>query len=481
MGDVEKISAQNEGGAWETQYKRDIMGLEIERSLPGGIRSRWQRDKLGRPIHHQVTTQDRTFTDKKYVWDVNDRLKKVIDAQKGMTQYEHDVFGNLSAAQYGDGTFEYRMPDAVGNLFRKKDRTDRKYGPAGQLLEAEGTRYTYDAEGNLIKKTEADGKTWEYAWNASGMLAAVTRPDGDKVTFTYDALGRRLSKTYNGKTTRWVWDGNNPLHEWVAYAPETQPRETGLWESILDIIRTEQQEAQLATAPVNGPPEKEKITDLITWVFEPESFTPVARLQGENRYGIESNYLGTPESMFDEDGQKIWSAELSIYGELRNLQGEPTACPFRWPGQYEDEETGLYYNRFRYYDPESGEYVSQDPIRLKSELLNFYFYVNDSNKAIDPFGLKEIGRVDGVKVHAYPGTHVGGVEHAPLHVHVYDTEGKETRVLMEDWEDSGRLKGKKGDIYPGDPPMSKKMKKAWKKFDIDELEKRARDVFNGCG
>jgi RHS repeat-associated protein len=66
--------------------------------------------------------------------------------------------------------------------------------------------------------------------------------------------------------------------------------------------------------------------------------------------------------------------------------GEKQACPFRWPGQYEDEETGLYYNRFRYYDPESGEYVSQDPIGLRGGMA-FCAYVRDPLKLIDPFGL----------------------------------------------------------------------------------------------
>jgi RHS repeat-associated protein len=190
----------------------------------------------------------------------------------------------------------------------------------------------------------------------------------------------------------------------------------------------------------------------------------------------------TPAQMYDEQGNLTWEADLDIYGKVRTFAGRSlNECPFRWQGQYEDSETGLYYNRFRYYSPDEGIYISQDPIRLKSELLNLYTYVFDSNKIIDPFGLKEIARVDGVKIHAYPGLKVGGSEHAPLHVHVYDSDGNETRVLMEDWYDNGKLKGKKGDIYPEDPAMSKKMKKVWKKIDAEDLASRARNVFNGCG
>jgi len=61
--------------------------------------------------------------------------------------------------------------------------------------------------------------------------------------------------------------------------------------------------------------------------------------------------------------------------------------PFRYQGQYEDVETGLYYNRFRYYSPESGTYISQDPIRLAGNNPNFYGYTFDCNTEVDVWGL----------------------------------------------------------------------------------------------
>jgi RHS repeat-associated protein len=62
-------------------------------------------------------------------------------------------------------------------------------------------------------------------------------------------------------------------------------------------------------------------------------------------------------------------------------------CPFRYQGQYEDSETGLYYNRFRYYDPDSGNYLSQDPIGLAGNNPTLYGYVKDPNSWVDVFGL----------------------------------------------------------------------------------------------
>jgi RHS repeat-associated protein len=90
--------------------------------------------------------------------------------------------------------------------------------------------------------------------------------------------------------------------------------------------------------------------------------------------------------MLDADGRTVWSADIGIYGDLRNVTGDKQACPFRWPGQYEDEETGLYYNRFRYYDPEAAEYVSQDPIGLAGG-SNLHAYPTDPGTCVDIFGL----------------------------------------------------------------------------------------------
>ena len=92
--------------------------------------------------------------------------------------------------------------------------------------------------------------------------------------------------------------------------------------------------------------------------------------------------------MYDGEGNKTWSADLDIYGRVRTFAGRSLPdCPFRYQGQYEDAETGLYYNRFRYYDPAMGNYLSQDPIRLEGNNPTLYGYVRDVNSWVDVFGL----------------------------------------------------------------------------------------------
>lgn len=182
--------------------------------------------------------------------------------------------------------------------------------------------------------------------------------------FRYDALGRRTAKQYFGKVTRWVWDGNVPIHEWSYKVTDMQSDEK------------------------ESTPLKEPTKDITTWVFEAGTFVPTAKIQEGKQYSIVSDYLGTPIQMYDEQGNKTWDCTLDIYGKVLVIdKGTEFDCPFRFQGQYVDEETGLYYNRLRYYSAEAGGYLSQDPIHLNGGIINLYGYVYDSNTWTDIWGL----------------------------------------------------------------------------------------------
>ena len=131
----------------------------------------------------------------------------------------------------------------------------------------------------------------------------------------------------------------------------------------------------------------EPTDNLVTWVYDTDSYVPAAKLVDGKRYGIVSDYIGRPVQAYDEHGTLVWQADYDIYGNLLNLKGDRKFVPFRQLGQYEDEETGLYYNRFRYYDPNTGGYISQDPIGLAGNNPTLYGYVYDCNKEVDSFGL----------------------------------------------------------------------------------------------
>lgn len=81
-------------------------------------------------------------------------------------------------------------------------------------------------------------------------------------------------------------------------------------------------------------------------------------------------------------------AEPDISRKVRNFKRDPlNNRPFRYQGQYEDVETELYYNRFRYYDPSSGNYLNQDPRLGWQQESRIFMPINDTNTLIDEFGL----------------------------------------------------------------------------------------------
>jgi len=256
----------------------------------------------------------------------------------------------------------------MGNFYGTNDNCDRVYGVGSRLEKSgvdtkqlkkpevimsgekwkhhhvtKGTNYTYDSEGNLTAKKKPNGEAWQYEYFGNGMLKKIVLPDESEVTFKYDALGRRIEKQTVSRTVTFIWDGNNPIHERVG-------------------------------------------KDLTTWVFN-DGFIPTAKLTKDGNYSIISDHLGTPVEAYDSEGKQVWAAELDIYGRVTRHNGASDFIPFRYQGQYDDSETGLYYNRFRYYDPNLGQYISQDPIGLAGGNPTLYGYVGDTNGWIDPLGL----------------------------------------------------------------------------------------------
>ena len=204
MGNLAAVQA---GESWQARLLHDARGLELQRQLSGGVRLDWSRDDIGRPTNQRVAVGQQPTRQRRYEWEETGQLAQIEDSVTGTTRYTYDASGSLTGARYDDGSEDVRLLDAVGNLFRSPTHDDRQYAPGGQLLEANGIRYKYDEEGNLVQKKNQVGEVWRYVWDGEGQLTSVALPSGYSVAFTYDALGRRLSKRYRGRVTKWIWDG----------------------------------------------------------------------------------------------------------------------------------------------------------------------------------------------------------------------------------------------------------------------------------
>ena len=410
--EADEASAYGDAGgdvrSWESTIGRDDAGREVERFATGGIRITTDYNDMGLVRSRHVRSGNRHTGWRSYRWDVGARLMSMrSNLSPEPVIFDYDSMCNLVRGDYSMYESVFRTPDKVGNLYREDGCKGREYDRGGRLLWDGEYHYRYDCEGNLVHKSRRDvsvpesGHTekkgwlgmlfsaddadkkdnsleadpfacWQpgdtcYEWQANGMLAGVRIPDGRTVTFGYDALGRRISKRTGDTVHRFGWDGNVVLHEWdtdEARRPRLVTDQTGREE-------------------YDG---TEKPEGLVTWVYDGTSFTPVAKVTDGERYTIVHDYLGTPTQAYDSKGELVWEMLLDVYGKVAECHGDRTLVPFRYQGQYEDEDTGLYYNRFRYYSPDMGMYISSDPIGLAGGLV-LYSYVHDPNFLVDKFGL----------------------------------------------------------------------------------------------
>jgi len=366
----------------------DAVGLETGRRFDNGVEIAWTHDQAGRPSTRRTShraglaaatlamvigaaspgrahADSQTLDARQYQWRGEDQIAS-IEGSQGVRQFDHDGRGRLIRERRRDAVF-HRAMNAVGNVFKTADGSDRGYGPGGRLervcTDAGEVRYEYDEDGNRVAKHDADGGVWRYQWNGHGLLREVERPDGVCLEFEYDPFGRRTVKRVrggegDGSETRFVWDRNVVVHE-------------------ID-------------------PAREGDAGLTTWHWDPNGFRLVAREHRGQRHYVATDHLGTPTEIYDEAGKLAWRMDMDPSGVRRDtladaptaaVAAEPIACPFSWPGQYVDDETGLAYNRYRYFDPDADRYLSQDALGIQPG-VDLYAYVPDPTTQLDPLGLQ---------------------------------------------------------------------------------------------
>jgi RHS repeat-associated protein len=228
-----------------------------------------------------------------------------------------------------------------------------------RVVNAHNTTWKYDVNGRLVEKLVDKGGyrplLWRYRWDARSQLTGIETPDGERWEYRYDPFGRRISKrctSHNKPGMDFHWNGDQLTDE----------------------------------IPV-GSDDKPDDENAIRWVYEPGSFTPLARYnKGQLHYAI-TDTVGRIQELLTEDGTIVWRGKQQLWGREESANDANVSCRLRFPGQYEDEESGLYYNRFRYYDCETGQYISADPIGSKGG-INLYAYVINPLQWLDPLGLK---------------------------------------------------------------------------------------------
>lgn len=333
-----------------TRIERDLLGREVSRAQ-GDLITIAEYDPAGR-LQKQTSYNPKQKIagpiQREYGYDNFGNLNRLQDGP-AETRYVYDLLNRLKKAEGNiPETFAF---DPAGNLVQAGDNDSANNSSVkGNRLYMQGDRkFTYDARGNLIQENRGkDGKlvtTFEY--NLNNQLIKTTK-DGQTTTYTYDPLGRRISKTDAFGATRYLWAGDQMVQE-------------------------------------------QRNNFKKTYIFEPETFKPVAQITDGKTYHYHLDHLGTPRELTDDQGKVVWKVRYKTYGNVVVKEVEEVENNIRFQGQYFDEETGLHYNRFRYYNPNTGQFITQDPIGLLGGVNNYQYAPNPVGW-VDPFGLscKEI-------------------------------------------------------------------------------------------
>ncbi len=327
-------------------------GREQQRQQ-GLLLSEYAYDEQGRLSAHAVGHQRSGLYRRDFAYSANGNLEHIADTRHGQRSYTYDALDRLIRVRHTrDDVPENFAHDPAGNLLMQ-DRPGPTQIKGNRLLMQGDRHYDYDAFGNLIRERRGRAQTLvtEYRYDSQHRLIGLTRPDGTSATYQYDAFGRRIRKTVDGQTTEFFWQGDYLIAE----SSKEQHR---------------------------------------SFIYEPGTFRPLAMLDGKGPkracpFYYQLDHLGTPQELTDYSGDIVWSAKYSAYGKVTSLElatEDYLNQPLRFQGQYFDDESGLHYNRHRYYDPEVGRYLTPDPVKLAGG-LNQYRYVPNPTGWVDPLGL----------------------------------------------------------------------------------------------
>ncbi|WP_325100567.1 MULTISPECIES: RHS repeat-associated core domain-containing protein [unclassified Delftia] len=359
--------------------ERDALHREVRRSQ-GALSSRYDWDPAGRLLRHRAALQGSGHVarpgssnataipalERGYAYDAAGQLIARADSLRGRQDFRYDPTGRILASLPAQGSplaRELFAFDPAGNLLdsmpgKEGQPVDTTLGVVGdnRLRFYQDLHFEYDVHGNVTKRTRGNQKAGtqevlDLTWNADHQLieSNTTRHGVTQATrYAYDPLGRRVAKSDAFGSTHYLWDGDLMVHS--------------------------QRGARQAL-----------------YIYEPGSFVPLATIQGageeHSTYWYQCDQIGAPLELTDEQGQVAWAADYKVWGEAvmrtvlrtgtddrpistRAWGSKPVAPPppppieqpFRFQGQQFDEETGLHYNLFRYYDPQIGRFISQDPI-----------------------------------------------------------------------------------------------------------------------
>ena len=346
---VTTIQEKNAGGTVTATITRTYDGLDrLTQEVTAQGTVNYVYDNASRRTSMTLAGQ----TAVTYTYDNANRLTQVQQGTSTVTlAYDNaDRRTSLTLPNTNSVTSVYDAASQLTSLTYKKGATvlgdlTYTYDAAGNRIKTGGTfgtnTETYDLNGNLATVTDA-GVTATYTWNARNQLTAIATT-GFSASFTYDSFGRRTGKTVQGTTTNFVYDGLNPVQEKAG-----------------------------ATVTAN----------LLTGLGIDEFFT---RTDGVGVRALLPDALGSTVALGDGTGTLQTQYTYEPFG-YATTSGTASTSSYKYTGR-EDDGSGLYYYRTRYYHPRLQRFIAEDPIGFSGG-TNFYGYPdNNPVNESDPLGL----------------------------------------------------------------------------------------------
>ncbi|HAV4443797.1 TPA: type IV secretion protein Rhs, partial [Acinetobacter baumannii] len=326
----------------------------------------------------------------------------IRDTRRGNIAYNYDPVGRLleASSKLGKETFSFDPASNIIDSYHShkaqsySQTTEEKDYGYNRLVnnvvkEYLDQQYQYDAYGQLVRQKTSQGDL-NFEWDVYGRMVK-SRNSQYTVEYRYDALGRRIQKrskhhhTGQEQNIIYGWDSGT-----LAYESTEELTKHYIYEK--DSFVPMLQAVYLSPIELHQTPD---------WSDRPYNIhrDPLWKNEKQGKefddvWFYHCDHLGTPQEMTDHTGAIIWKAEYKAWGECKAEKAksnffensEIISNNIRFQGQYFDEETGLHYNRYRYYSPYIGRFVSKDPIGLLGG-HNVYAYAPNSIAWIDPLGL----------------------------------------------------------------------------------------------
>ena len=311
-----------------TNYSYDVTNKLLSRRLPNGVLTSYQYDGLDRLTRLRDARGATTISDHQYQYNTANQITQIVEPTI-TRNYAYDAVDRLTSANYTNPIqpSENYSYDGVGNRTSSALSATYSYQPFNKLTSTGSANYSYDANGNLNSKTDAVG-TWTYSWDFENRLTRVVRPDGVSVGYKYDALGRRIQRAPSaGVSTTFVYDGQDVVKD----------------------INSDGSTVDYLNGP--GIDNKLRLTD--------------SRLANTGPLYFLQDQLGSTTGLTNSNGGIVERVTYDAYG---NSTGT-SLTRYDYTGRERDPDTGLLYYRARWYDPQVGRFISEDPIGLASGVI----------------------------------------------------------------------------------------------------------------